>query len=384
VAEFGGSRRYSRRELLIKGLAVGGAGALMAVMPAMNAPAIADRTMADRAEANEPPKPQLDGDLNLFTWEGYFAASTIASFSKHYGVKVNQTYIASGTDQFEKVAAGLPFDCSITNSTQIPKLLPSGILRPIDKHYLKYGSQVITFFRNPPYDPGAKHSIGYAMAPFGLAWQSDRVSGLTGSWKDFWNLAPKYKGHGYMVDTEDAALGVSLMSLGYSENSGVASQVKQAAEHLIAIKPSLEGFASLNTIQILATGQAWLIPTYTGNVYTALLQAKNPKYLHFELCKEGQLFNADNMCIPTAAKHPGTAMLFITWMLNPKNMKANVDYIGYPVPTYAGLAAYDDLVKAYPFLKVGTDLIDKTSSWQQPLEGARETLWNQAWSEVQA
>jgi spermidine/putrescine-binding protein len=329
-------------------------------------------------------KPKIDGDLNLFTWEGYFAPSTIKSFQKEYKVSVNQTYITSSDDQLSKVAAGLPFDVAITNSTQIPKLLKANLLRQIDRSQLKHANEIIKFFRNPPYDSGGKHSIGYAMAPLGLAYRTDRVHGMTGSWSDLWTHAKSIKGHAYMVNAEDLAIAVALMHLGHNENSAVPSQVNAAAKALVQLKPYLGGMVSENTIQIIASGQAWLIPTYTGNVYTALSQAKNAHVIKFELCKEGQMFNADNMSITNKAKHPGTAMLFIDWMLRPDNMKANVEYIGYPVPTTTGLKTYRSLVNKHPWLNVGTALINKASSWEQPLVGQRQQLWNSAWAQVQA
>ena len=46
------------------------------------------------------------------------------------------------------------------------------------------------------------------------------------------------------------------------------------------------------------------------------------------------------MTITTKGAHPGNGMLFINYMLAPENMTANIDYIGYPVGTTAGTAAY--------------------------------------------
>jgi spermidine/putrescine transport system substrate-binding protein len=375
--EHGTRSIYSRRRFLGASAAAGFAGLALAACGSSGSSSNASKTAAV--------KPKKDGSvLNLFAWQGYFAPSVISGFEKKYGIKVNQTYTTSGDDELSKVASGLPFDCCITNSTTLPQLGSAGVLREINHDYLSSYDQVITAFRDPYYDKGAKYSVGYAMAPFGLAWQANRTGDMTGSWNDLWTHAPKMQPHGYCVDGT-AAISLGLMHLGYSENSNVQSQLDAAANSLIQLKPHLGGFESVNTIQILSSGQAWMIPTYTGNVYTAIISSSAAKKnLRFELCKEGQLFNADNLSISSSAAHPGNGMLFIDWNLQPANMAKNVQYTGYPVPTYAGLAAYKDLVADYPFLDVGTDEITNWGSWQRGLNATQQKMWDAEWTKVLA
>jgi spermidine/putrescine transport system substrate-binding protein len=330
-------------------------------------------------------KPSKDGStLNLFAWEGYFAPSAISGFEKKYGITVNQTYTTSDDDELQKVVAGLPFDVAIANSEYLPQIIPAGLLRPLSHSYLSNWSQVAGYFDNPYYDPGAKYSVPYAMAPMGLFYRSDVFPHLTGSWSDLWERAGDAPGRVYMIDDMQVALSIALMHLGLPIVNPSATDLNNAANALIELKPKLAGFASENTIQSIASGQAAMMPTYTGNVYTALSQAKDPSTLKFELCKEGQLFNSDTLTITTKAAHPGNGMLFIDYMLAPGNMTANVDYTGYPVGTAAGLSAYSKLVKGYPWLAVGTDLLAQPSHWEQGLTESQRPMWNNAWLKVQA
>jgi spermidine/putrescine-binding protein len=209
---------------------------------------------------------------------------------------------------------------------------------------------------------------------------------MTGSWKDLWTHAPKLGHRCYCVDGT-TAIAIGLMYSGYNENSVVPAQLAASVKALDTLKPIIGGFESINTIQILGNGQAWMIPTYTGNVYTAILESKGKNTLQFELCKEGQLFNADNLSVPIHAQHPGNGALFIDWMLATKQMIQNVAYIGYPVPTTAALAEYDKLVTDYPFLEVGTDFIDNVTSgkgWQGYQSPADLQALNAAWTQVLA
>jgi spermidine/putrescine transport system substrate-binding protein len=244
---------------------------------------------------------------------------------------------------------------------------------------------VTPFFNNPPYDPGAKYSAPFAMGAMGLAYQSNRVSpsDITGSWADLWNWAPKNPGHAYLITDQVSMLGIALGYLGYNENSGDSSQVEAAANAIIKLKPSTGGLISEDSINQLADEQVWMMPTYNGNVYSALLQAKDPSILKFEYCKGASNFNADNLSIPTSAAHPGNALLFIDWMLAPENMAANVKLSGFAIGTQAGMAAYKELTSNYPFLDMSNSLISNVNNWNQALTGARQKLWDTQWTRVQ-
>jgi spermidine/putrescine transport system substrate-binding protein len=366
------SESISRRKLLKRAAVAGAAGIGLA--------GLSDRLAYAAEFAVEPKK---DGDtLNLFAWEGYFDPGVLSGFEKKYGIKINQTYI-TGPDEFTKVAAGLPFDCCITNSTTLHRLVSAGVLRKLNHGSLPHYDQVIPAFRNPYYDPNGRYSVCYAMAPMGLAYQANHVSGLTGSWSDLWTQAPKIPGHAYMTNTPNEAIGIGLMHLGYNENSNDSAQISKAVAALKDLKPSLAGFVSDNTIQILSSGQAWLIPSYTGNVYTAILKSKN-KNIKFELCKEGGFWNADNMSISAHAQHPGNGMLFIDWNLQPANMAKNVKYTGYPVGTSAGLAAYHELIHAYPFLNLPASTFTAWKNWERGKTSAQSKAITQAYTQVVA
>lgn len=324
------------------------------------------------------------GTLNLYAWEGYFAPATIKGFEKKYGITVKQTATASSAAQLQKITSQQPFDVTIANSTFLPQVTAAGLLHVIDHDQLKNFDQVIPYFQNPYFDPHAKYSIGYAMAPVGIAYRKSMYSNLTGSWKDFWNNVTTVPKHAYFIDDMQLGLSIALMYLGLDQNTDSQSDLNKAVAAIASIKGKLGGFGSTNTIQSLSSGQATILPSYTGNVYTALNQAKDASDLSFELCKEGQLFNDDTMSIPIKAAHPGNAMLFIDYMLAPENMTQNVKYIGYPVPTKAGMSTYQSLVKDTPFLQFGTSLLSKPTAWQKGLTPQQRTLWNAAWLKVQS
>lgn len=326
-----------------------------------------------------------DGDtLNLYAWEGYFAPDAIKGYEQKYGITVKQTATTSVSGQLQTITSKQPFDVSITNSTFLPQVVEAGLLQTIDHDELKNFSQVIEYFRNPYFDPGAKHAIGYAMAPLGLAYRKEKYPNMTGSWDDLWNNVDVVPGHAYYIDDMQLGLSIALLHLGLSEDTESPSDLDKAAQAINSIRSKLGGFGSENTIQQLSNGQATLLPSYTGNVYTAINQAKNIADIDFEMCKEGQLFNDDAMSIPLMANHPGNALLFIDFMLAPENMSQNVQYTGYPIPTEAGMSTYKSLVKDMPFLQFGTSLLNEPTAWEKALTPSQRSAWNDAWLKVQS
>lgn len=332
--------------------------------------------------SSKPVKAKVDGDLYFFNWSSYISPKLIKGFEKQYGITVHQVYFATEDEAIAKVAAKQPYDVAIIDSTQVPRLVQAGLLREIDHSQLKNWNDVLPFFQNPTYDPGAKHTAPYDVGPVGIAWRTDLVSDMTGSFEDLWRNAVKAKGHAFVLDDMIHTLGMALLHAGFSENSGEPSQLKAATDALLKLKPDLGGISSND--YTMDGGNAWITSAWSGDMYYYLQTAKKPDLVKWEICKEGQLFTADNICVPTAARHPGTGLLFMDWLLAPEHVAENTAFIGYPVPTHAGLAAYKQLTVKYPWLNVGEDLISKPSAWLQGPIGSRLQLWTQSWTAFKA
>ena len=65
----------------------------------------------------------------------------------------------------------------------------------------------------------------------------------------------------------------------------------------------------------------------------------------------------DLMCIPINARSPGTAMLFIDWILEPENAAQNVAWNGYPQPCEGGKQEFAKLVKDEPSIDVDLEAL---------------------------
>ena len=79
-----------------------------------------------------------------------------------------------------------------------------------------------------------------------------------------------------------------------------------------------------------------------------LWQAEDASFYGFEAPSQGTPINSDTYAIPINARHPGTALLFIDYMLRPENVEKNINYIGYPMPVHGTEATYQEIVADYP------------------------------------
>src|SRR5581483_4686329 len=135
--------------------------------------------------------------------------------------------------------------------------------------------------------------------------------------------------------------------------------------NVLQIKSKLRG---LETDDITNTvgGTAWIHHAWSGDVYQVISQVDDPSTITYQTCKEGVPTGNDTMMILKNAQHPGTAMKFIDWMLDPANATANVDWFGYPQVTNTGLQHFNQTIgKDYPFLQVSLD---------QAISGLREIV----------
>lgn len=327
-------------------------------------------------------RPKPDGDITWFTWSEYVDPKIVKAFEKQYGVQVKQTFFDSDEAMVQKLAAGLPYDLVTTNSAYVQRMIAGKLLQPFDFGDLKNRDQIDTYFQAPVYDKGKyRYTIPYGYSPAGIAYREDKVGTLAGSWNDFWDH-PQAAKHIYVLDQIEETLGISLVRDGAGANSGQPAQVQKATDQLIALKPRLGGISSDN-IGDLTGGNAWMLHGWAGSVYQGLLQAKNADKYNFVLPKDGVLIGVDTLSIGAKAKSPGTALLFMNWILDPQWSAMNTKWQGQIVGTKASKPAFDELTKKFPFLRFD-DSILTTGQWKQSLTGQRQQLWNQQWSRFKA
>ncbi|WP_406301239.1 spermidine/putrescine ABC transporter substrate-binding protein [Streptomyces sp. NBC_00885] len=333
---------------------------------------------AQKAE-DKPIDVKVDGDLVYFNWADFVDPAVFAGFQKEYGVKVIQSNFDSMEGMAAKLNAGNRYDIIFPTAKWAQRLAEGNRLRPIDHSRLKNADAIFShygYFADPWYDPSARHTVPFTMYKTGIGWRKDKIgSDLAGSWGDLWNA--RAKGKVFLLDDRDEVLGMGALKLGLDVSTSRDGELGRITSSLRSLRPHLRGFSS-DSYNNLLTGNAAMTQAWSGDMAAMLNQAKDPSIFGFEVAKEGAPINSDCYAIPSDARHPGTAMLFIDYMLRPENVKKNIEYIGYPMPVHGSEATYAALVEPFPECQVSADdLTDELYFRNVTSEGeqARDTAW---------
>jgi spermidine/putrescine transport system substrate-binding protein len=365
-------RRLNRREVL----QVGAAGALAAY-------GLAGCTVSrnlDRSAEGQIVVPEVDGDLLIFNWAQYMDPAIKQSFSEEYGVEVNEINFDNLEAMVIKLRSGGAYDLIFPSSEYVYRLRNEGLLLQFDRSRLKNADGIASYYDGPWYDPNSEFSIPYTYYTTGIAWRDDVVKGMTESWSDLEN--PDGAGRMFILDDFQEAIGEANLLNGFYLNTEDPGEIETSKETLLQQKENARGF-STNSVQNLVSGSAVLHQAWNGDIVNVRNQVDNPEDFRYETCKEGVPVGTDAMSIPITAKSPGTALLFIDWVLKPENAFRNVNWNGYPQPCDGGREAFAALVKEEPSIDVNLDELQNGEEYRLDNPEARQ-LWTETFTEVKA
>jgi spermidine/putrescine transport system substrate-binding protein len=361
--------RIDRRDLLLAGagLALAGCG-------------VGNSGSGSKKETEKVVKAKVDGDLVYFNWSEYLDPALIKKFEKQHGVKVRESNFDSMSSMMAKLRSGNRYDVIFPDQSYAPRLIAGNQLLKIDHDQLKNWDNIWDFFHDPKYDPGAKHTVPYGLYATGIIWNEDKISGMKGSWDDLFRTDAK--GKIYVLDDYQEALGMANLRNGFDLSTVDPDEIEKSKQMLIDQKPLLRGY-STDDIQNLINGNAWIHHGWNGDVVNLRNQVKNPESYRFEKAKEGIPVGTDTIAIPANAEHPGTALLFLDFMMDPENASQNVAYFGYPMAVKGAEDAFAKIAKEDPAVQITLDDVQNGQQYAY-LTGKDKALWDRAWTEVKA
>ncbi|MEU0368975.1 extracellular solute-binding protein [Streptomyces sp. NPDC006283] len=339
---------------------------------------------AAQETSDEPIEMKIDGDLVYFNWADFVDPAIFAGFEKEYGVKVVQSNFDSMEGMAAKLNAGNRYDIIFPTAKWAQRLTEGHRLRRIDHSRLRNADAVLAhydYFADPWYDPGSRYTLPFTMYKTGIGWRKDKIGDdLSGSWDDLW--APRAKGRVFVLDDRDEVLGMAALKLGLDISTTDPDGLGEITGTLRSLRPHLRGFSS-DSYNNLLTGNAVMTQAWSGDMAAMLNQAEDPSVFGFQTAREGAPVNSDCYAIPSDAPHPGTAMLFIDYMLRPENVRKNIEYIGYPMPVHGTEDTYAALVEPFPECLVSSDDL-KDDLYFRNGDAQGERARDAAWTRVKA
>ena len=362
-----------RRELLR-----GGAG--LALGLGLAGCGVGNTEQASKEQTERVVQAKVDGDLVYFNWSEYLEPELIKAFEKRYGVKVRESNFDSMQGMMAKLRAGNRYDLIFPSSEWVDRLRKANQLLRIDLEQIPNASTVYDYFATPWYDPDADHTLPYAMYATGIIYRADKVRDMSGSWNDMVN--PSAQGRAYLLDDFQEVIGAGNLVSGAELNSVDEADVEKAKAWALGVKPELRGF-STDDVQNMVSGNAWIHHGWNGDVVNVRNQVDKPENYSFQKCSEGIPLGTDCFAIPANAEHPGTALTFINFMLEPENAARNIEYMGYPMPYTGPDETFADLVKDDPAINVSIEDLESGQQFEN-LGAAGRRLWDRTWTEIKA
>jgi spermidine/putrescine transport system substrate-binding protein len=187
----------------------------------------------------------------------------------------------------------------------------------------------------------------------------------------------------FILDDYEEAIGEANMLNGFDLNTGNSDELEVSKQTLLDQKQNARGF-STNSVQNLVSGSAVLHQAWNGDIVNVRNQVDDPELYKYETCTEGVPVGTDLMCIPVNSRSPGTAMMFIDWLLEPEHAAQNVAWNGYPMPCEGGKQEFAKLVKDEPSIDVDLEALGSGAMEYRLPDAETRRLWATTFTEVKA
>jgi spermidine/putrescine transport system substrate-binding protein len=261
-----------------------------------------------------------DEELQIVTMNNYIPQDVYDHFTATYGTRVVASKVTSNEEQLQLLEK-FPgkYDILTTGDYMVTKMIGSGLLHKLDRNQLPNMTNLDADVLRADYDLGLGYSVPLFRTSLGVVFNINYVSGIP---RDL-NFVINQIYNDYLafrtgfIKEMRFAMGISLMSLGYSPNTIISAQIDEARDRLITMinKYGLTFMDEVNDDEALIANEILLAMHWNGTAATALLKNSNINFL----LPEGQvLVTIDSAVISAESKRIRTAQLFINYLLIPE------------------------------------------------------------------
>ena len=320
--------------------------------------------------------------LYVYNWGQYISEGddgsldVIAAFEEAYpNIHVQYSTYDSNEIMYSKLAnGGITVDVIIPSDYMIGRMVQEGMLEELNFDNIPNYQYIDDAFKSTSYDPENKYSVPYTWGTVGIIYNTKYVdeADVTG-WELLWN--EKYAGKILMFDNSRDAFGIAEYLLGYDVNTTDEAELQDCAAKLAEQKPVVQQYVMDQIFDAMENEEAWIAPYYAGDYLTMV--EENPDLAFYRPTAQGYNMFIDAMCIPTCCQEKEAAEAFINFLCSPEVSSANMEFLGYSVPSTAAKELMDPEVAgsevAYPdadTLTTGTSfnfLPEETSRYMESL-----------------
>ncbi|HUG64281.1 MAG TPA: spermidine/putrescine ABC transporter substrate-binding protein [Gaiellaceae bacterium] len=403
--------RYGRRELLQRGAAgaflLSSMGTLLAACGGGDGGSTAELQIATPESPATWPifddNPMIasglepeSGTLRIYNWNGYLWPKIKKDFAKEYGVKVEETFFSTTDEAVAKISSGaVEFDVFFPTTDRIGRLVLGKSLQPLNRDYLPNLANVWPSVQDPWYDKGSQYTVPYTTWTTGIGYRTDKIStspaDLSNPYEIYWD--PAAKGKMFLLDDSRDAPAHMLLK------NGIMNVNTENPDDIVLAKDELKSLIGAASVKLstddytnLPEGKAWVHQMWSGSAISAqwyLPEGTGAEALGYWFPEDGRgVIGNDMLAIPSNAKNPVLAHLFLNYLLDKKHGYDNFsNYTGYQPPLTAldpDKLIADGVVPANLRTAIVRESDFDSALPLTELTPTGQTEWQNAWAEFKA
>ncbi|MFI5012340.1 MAG: extracellular solute-binding protein [Hyphomicrobiales bacterium] len=267
--------------------------------------------------------------LLLFNWSNYMPPDLLKRFEAETGIKVSlDTYDSNETMLAKLQAGGAGYDVVVPTGPTVQLMIRSDLLMKIDSSKIPNFKNMRAPFDKPEFDPTRAYTVPYMWGTTGLAYDTSKVAGgkIEESWKELFEPRPDFVGKIGMLKDVNEVLGAAAYYLGYDYCFDKPDQGQKILELLEKQKAAVKVYNSEGTVDRVAGGDVTMELMWNGAFHRAHKKLATLAYVY---PREGLALWGDNLAIPKGAKNIDNALVFLNFMLDPKNAAEASNFLGY-------------------------------------------------------
>ncbi|MEJ2178776.1 MAG: extracellular solute-binding protein [Gammaproteobacteria bacterium] len=301
-----------------------------------------------------------EGVLNVTNWGEYIGEETIANFEKEFNIKVTyDTYDSQEAIDSKLLAGSSGYDVVSHASSAIARLIPAGILQPLDKsklpNFANMSPEVMELI-SEGWDSGNQYIVPFMWGTHGVTYNEEYV-------KETYPDAPigsldlifkpehmeKLAKCGVsFLDAPTDVIPMALAYLGKDPASTKAEDYKEVEEMLLKIRPYIKTFDNY-AYQRMPEKEFCVAVTWGPDGLLAMSGAEVAKtgvVLDFFLPPGAGAANiwVDGWVIPAVAKNVENAHLFLNYMMRPEVGAADSNFTWYATANKEAIPLIDEAV----------------------------------------
>ena len=260
---------------------------------------------------------------------------TIANFIKATGRDVdyklaiddNNSFTTKYQPQLEK-GESIGFDIAIPTSWMCARWIERGWVEEIPLDAVPNRVNLLDSLANPPWDPGRKFSLPYAIGQVGIAYNPSKIGFDIATLDDMFK--PELKGKITVLSELRDTVGTFLLADGVNPEEATVEQVMTAMERVKTLREAgqFRKITGNSYIEDLGTGDSWACIAWSGDVVA--LQGDNPDIKWVLPGNQGMSF-VDTMIIPKGGD-TAAAAAWMNWIYDPKVSGPLFEAISYVSP----------------------------------------------------